>query len=181
MGSKKHLVISTVLLIGAVSLLYFLARGLKIDQSKPQSILIGRAAPVMSLRWLQGKDLVVHSHSGNLEPHLQQKPLVINFWASWCLSCRQEAHLLEKLWASFKNELTVIGVAVHDKQLDALDFARKFGKTYPLGLDPQGRTSIDYGVTGVPETFIVDKTGIVRFRQIGAVTTEFLTKIESLL
>ena len=88
---------------------------------------------------------------------------------------------MEKLWSAFKNELTVIGVAVHDKRLDALEFAHKFGKTYPLGLDPGGKTSIDYGVTGVPETFIVDKQGVVRFRQIGAVTTEFLTQIESLL
>ena len=174
MSSRSiHLLISGVLLVIAVVIVIVLARGLNVDSSKPQSMILGKPAPVIDLQWFDGY--------APLTPLGQQaKPTVVNFWASWCLSCRQEAHLLQELWQDNRQRLNVVGIAVHDTLENALGFADRFNKSYFLALDKDGALAIDYGVTGVPETFIIDSNGIVQFRQIGAVTAEFLDQIKQL-
>lgn len=173
MNKPIHLLISGLLLIIAIVIVIVLARGLNVDSSKPQSMIIGKLAPAIDLQWFSG-----YAPSTPLDQQL--KPTVVNFWASWCLSCRQEAYLLQKLWQDNRNRLNVVGIAVHDTQENALSFVHKFNKSYFLALDKDGVTAIDYGVTGVPETFIIDSRGIVQFHQIGAVTAEFLDHLEQL-
>lgn len=171
---RLHWSVIGILLVIAIAIVVVLARGLNVDSSKPQSMIIDKPAPVIAVQWFEG-----YAPSA---PVIQQgKPMVVNFWASWCLSCRQEAHLLQELWQNNQRRLNVVGIAVHDTRENALTFARRFNKSYFLALDKDGKVAIDYGVTGVPETFIIDSSGIVRFRQVGAVTDEFLDNIKELL
>ena len=173
MGRSLHWLVISVLFVVAIIIVIVLARGLNVDSSKPKSMILGKPAPAIDLRWFEG-----YTPS---TPVIQRgKPIVVNFWASWCLSCRQEAHLLQELWQQNHQRLKVVGIAVHDTQENALTFARRFNKSYFLALDKDGVVAIDYGVTGVPETFIIDRSGIVQFRQVGAVTDEFLDKVKQL-
>ncbi len=174
---RAHVLLSITLLMLAALLVYVLARGLTIDQSKPRPVLAGKSAPPFVLDWLQGESLLSGLREGSFSAAAQDKVLVLNFWASWCLSCRQEAHLLQNLWDRERARVLVLGVAVHDKVHEARRFAHQFNKTYPLGLDRNGSTAIDYGVTGVPETFIIDAQGIVQRRNIGAISAEFLQQV----
>ena len=173
MSSSLHWWVSGILFVVAIIIVVVLARGLNVDSSKPQSVILDKPAPAIDLRWFEG-------YAPSTPVAQQGKPMVVNFWASWCLSCRQEAHLLQELWQNNQQQLNVVGIAVHDTQENALTFARRFNKSYFLALDKDGMIAIDYGVTGVPETFIIDRRGIVRFRQLGAVTDEFLNKIKEL-
>jgi len=102
------------------------------------------------------------------------KPVVMNFWASWCVSCRQEAHVLESAYRKFSPKGAVfIGIAINDKRDASLRFIRRYGKTYLLAPDDEsGSISLDYGVTAVPETFLIDKRGIIHEKILGAVTQE---------
>lgn len=174
MNRPIHLIVSGALLVIAIIIVIILARGLNVDSSKPQSMVIGKPAPPLKVQWFDG-------YAPSIPLNQQTKPTVINFWASWCLSCRQEAHLLQKLWQDHRQQLNVVGIAVHDTRDNALAFAGRFNKSYFLALDRDGAIAIDFGVTGVPETFIVDGRGIVQFRQVGAVTSDFLRQVEPLL
>ena len=88
------------------------------------------------------------------------RPVVLNFWASWCVPCKQEAPLLEEVWRKHRGDgLVVVGVDINDLRGDARRFARQNRMSYPLGFDGLGETSTDYGLTGVPETFFVARSG----------------------
>jgi len=117
----------------------------------------------------------------SLEKLLTKKPVVLNFWASWCQVCRQEAAELEKFWQKYQKILTVVGIASHDHFSAARNFAKKWGKTYPLALDKEGLVAVDYGVTGFPETFLIDRQGRVVHRIFGEVTEKDLEALLPLL
>jgi cytochrome c biogenesis protein CcmG/thiol:disulfide interchange protein DsbE len=88
------------------------------------------------------------------------RPIVLNFWASWCVPCKEEAPLLEAVWRRHRDEgLVVLGVDINDLRSDARRFARQNRMSYPLGFDGVGETSTDYGLTGVPETFFIARSG----------------------
>jgi cytochrome c biogenesis protein CcmG, thiol:disulfide interchange protein DsbE len=88
------------------------------------------------------------------------RPVILNFWASWCIPCKEEAPLLETVWRRYRDRgLVVLGVDVNDLRSDARRFARQNGMSYPLVFDGIGETSTDYGLTGVPETFFVARSG----------------------
>ena len=109
---------------------------------------------------------------------LRGTPFLLNFWASWCVACKEEAHLLEaayQKWGQDPKKFRVIGVAIQDTPKAAKAFAKRFGKTYFLALDDEaGDLSLNYGLYGVPETFFIDAKGIIRYKQIGPVTPEVL-------
>ncbi len=91
---------------------------------------------------------------------LRGKAVVVNFWASWCIPCEQEAPLLEQTWQAHKDDgLVVVGVNFNDLAGDARRFMRKTGTTYPIVVDRDGDVVAKYGLTGVPETFFVDRRG----------------------
>ncbi len=114
---------------------------------------------------------------------LRGKPLVINFWASWCPPCRIEAPLIEKTWRAYKNRgLIFLGVNIQDRKEDALNYIREFHITYPNGPDPTGEISIDYGVSGLPVTFFVSRKGEVVRRWVGAIEKRALnSSIEEIM
>jgi cytochrome c biogenesis protein CcmG/thiol:disulfide interchange protein DsbE len=88
------------------------------------------------------------------------KPVILNFWASWCIPCKEEAPLLESVWQRYRQRgLVVLGVDIQDVRSDARRFARRNRMSYPLAYDGPGNTVSHYGVTGVPETFFVGRNG----------------------
>ncbi len=96
------------------------------------------------------------------------RPVVVNFWASWCGPCRQEAPIFERLSQEYgERGVLFIGVNIQDSQSDAEAYLREFTITYPNGSDEDGSISIDYGVIGIPVTFFIDRDGIVQRRWAG--------------
>jgi cytochrome c biogenesis protein CcmG/thiol:disulfide interchange protein DsbE len=110
-----------------------------------------RPAPAFSIPLMDGKPFDLASTQG--------KPVLINFWASWCIPCEDEAATLEKLSREYRDRVAFIGVNVQDTDGNARDFLRRFGVTYPNGRDLSGAVAVDYGMSGVPESYFVDRSG----------------------
>jgi cytochrome c biogenesis protein CcmG, thiol:disulfide interchange protein DsbE len=104
------------------------------------------------------------------------KPRVVNFWASWCLPCRDEAPLLQDAARRYEGRLVVVGIDYQDFTGDARRFVRTFGLTYPMGRDANGSLLGRWGVSGAPESFFIDRTGRVVAHVPGAVTKETLAE-----
>ena len=101
---------------------------------------------------------------------LRGQVVVINFWASWCVECYKEAALLEQAWQDYKGQgVMFIGVDQLDTEKEALKYMAKYGITYPSGPDMGDKISQAYGITGVPETFFIDKDGKIAHVQIGPI------------
>ena len=119
--------------------------------------LLGKPAPDFTLALL-GKQAGPALHLADLKGKL----VVINFWASWCDPCKQEAPLLQAQWQRAKAQGVVfIGIDFQDGQSAALSFVQQNDLTYTNVVDPNGSTGINYGVTGVPETFFIDRHGVI--------------------
>ncbi|HCI79145.1 MAG TPA: hypothetical protein DHW02_05610, partial [Ktedonobacter sp.] len=100
-----------------------------------------------------------------------------NFWASWCDVCRQEAPLLENTWQRMQSQhqkVLFLGVDYDDTQQDGLGFVQQYGITYPNVVDPNGTTTINYGVSGVPETFFINRHGVIVQKVVGELTEQVL-------
>ncbi|HEY2073367.1 MAG TPA: TlpA disulfide reductase family protein [Gaiellaceae bacterium] len=113
--------------------------------------------------------------SGKLDlASLRGKPVVINFWASWCVPCKGEAKMLEQAWQQYKSKGVVfVGVDYNDVTSDARTFMSHHGVTYPIVQDGSGMTGDHYGLTGVPETFFVDRRGrLVGSHIVGTITNQ---------
>ena len=94
---------------------------------------------------------------------LKGKPVIVNFWASWCIPCKDEAPALQKTYEKYRAQgLTVLGIDAQDFREDAKRFTKRFGVTYPVVYDGSGSTLGKWGVTGFPETFFVDRSGPAR-------------------
>ncbi len=147
----------------------FLGIGLTRDPHELPSPLINKAAPAFKLTELQNQ-----AKSLSNKDMLGQVWL-LNVWASWCVSCREEHALLVDF--SKSGAVPIYGLNYKDSRNDALAWLQQFGNPYATSImDADGRVGIDYGVYGVPETFVIDKTGTIRYKQIGPVTPEALEK-----
>ena len=134
-------------------------------QSHPPKI--GGPAPNFSLKRIDG--------NGKLDlASLRGKPVVINFWASWCVPCKGEAKLLEQAWNQYRSQGVVfVGVDYHDVASDARTFLSHHGITYPTVQDGSGMVGDSYGLTGVPETYFVDRQGrLVGSHIVGTITNQ---------
>jgi cytochrome c biogenesis protein CcmG/thiol:disulfide interchange protein DsbE len=87
------------------------------------------------------------------------KPMLINFWASWCLPCEDEAPALERAFRTYRGRVVFLGVDVQDTEANGRAFVDKFGVSYPNGRDASGEIAVEYGMSGVPETYFVDRDG----------------------
>ena len=104
---------------------------------------------------------------------LQGKAVIVNFWASWCAPCKEEAPFLEDIWAEKRDDgLVMLGVDTKDFRRDAHRFARRAGLTFPLVYDGPGDIASDWGLTGVPETYVIDRQGRVIESFVGAVNSD---------
>jgi cytochrome c biogenesis protein CcmG/thiol:disulfide interchange protein DsbE len=128
------------------------------------SPLVGKPAPAFAMPLFAADSTLA------LE-RLRGTPVVLNFWASWCLSCRDEARVLEAGWERYGPGVAFVGIAVNDEEGAARDFIRRYGKTYWLGSDVDGSAAVDYGLYGVPETFFIDRDGTIRARHIGPLSS----------
>lgn len=152
------------------------AAGLRRDARTIPSPLIGKPAPSFTLPLFSGGPFNTADYRGRI--------LIVNFWASWCYpACYEEAPHLQRVWERYKDRgVVVVGVNIQDRERPAREFIQRFGHTFPNGMDRTGRISIDYGVYGVPETFIIDQQGRMIYKHVGAVTEEsILEKIAPLL
>jgi cytochrome c biogenesis protein CcmG, thiol:disulfide interchange protein DsbE len=147
-----------------------LAFGLTRDPRELPRVSVGRPAPAFTLEDLTGRRVASRTMRG--------RPMVVNFWASWCTECRKEHPLLMRAHDVWGDRVQFIGVVYQDSRANAVRFLAERGEqpasTYPNLLDPAARTAIDFGVYGVPETFFVDRRGRVVFKRIGRVTDEIL-------
>lgn len=152
-----------------IVLVAFLAIGLNLNPREVPSPLIGKPAPAFTLPQL-------HQPEATFAPKdLQGRVWLLNVWASWCVSCRQEHPILVEL--AKRNIVPIYGLNYKDPREDALRWLKQFGDPYVLSIaDVEGRVGIDYGVYGVPETYLIDKAGVIRFKHIGPVTQDVLEK-----
>jgi len=142
-----------------------LALGLQRDPRVLPSPLVGKPAPAFALPALDGSGRVVRSAD------LKGQVWLFNVWASWCGPCEAEHPVLAAL--AGRAAVPVVGLAYKDQPAAAQAWLQRLGNPYAATLaDPQGGTGIAYGVYGVPETFVIDRAGVVRFRHAGALTRE---------
>ncbi|MGH7322981.1 MAG: TlpA family protein disulfide reductase [Candidatus Rokuibacteriota bacterium] len=149
-------------LLPAAGVIGLLAYGFWTNPREVPSPLLGRPAPVFSLVLFDGGRLTLAEHAGQV--------VVVNFWASWCIPCREEAPVLEAAWRAYRDRgVVVVGVNFQDSEAAARAFIKAFGLTFPNGPDPGGRIAIDHGVYGIPETFIVGRDGRIAYKHIGVI------------
>ena len=158
-----------------VALAAFLAVGLTRDPREVPSPFIGKPAPAFNIARL-------HEPEKQFSPEeMKGKVWLLNVWASWCVSCRVEHPLLVQLARS--KVVPIVGLQYKDKRDDGVAWLARHGDPYVLSVhDFDGRVGIDYGVYGVPETFVIDKQGIIRFKHIGPLNPDVIrSKFEPLI
>lgn len=148
-----------------VVLVVFLAIGLRHDPHEVPSPLINKPAPGFQLAQLREPSRRFSAEE------MRGKVWLLNVWASWCITCRDEHPLLLEYARS--KAVPIYGLNYKDKREDALSWLGELGDPYVLSVsDLDGRVGIDYGVYGAPETYLIDRNGVIRFKQIGPVTTD---------
>lgn len=164
------------LMFGATGLfLLLLGFGLTRDVQKLPSAIVGRPAPSFSLETLEGDTLA--------SSELEGEVVVLNFWASWCIPCRQEHDVLKRAERVYADRpARVVGVVYQDSRANARRFMRRLGGDWPSVMDPGSRTAIAFGVYGVPETYFLAPDQEVARKHIGPLTWEVLAStVDSLL
>lgn len=163
-------------IFGALVALLFV--GLRLDPGKVPSPLIDKPAPAFSLPQLQNPEQTLSRQD------LLGKVYLLNVWASWCVSCRTEQPVLMQLAKT--KQVEMYGLNYKDQREEALRWLAMFGNPYVASVsDTDGRVGIDWGVYGVPETFVIDRSGVIRYKHIGPVSqadldTVLLPKVREL-
>ncbi len=148
-----------------IALVVFLAIGLRHDPHEVPSPLINKPAPAFQLAQLREPEKRFSAEE------MRGKVWLLNVWASWCITCRDEHPLLLEYARS--KAVPIYGLNYKDKREDALSWLGELGDPYVLSVsDLDGRVGIDYGVYGAPETYLIDRNGVIRFKQIGPVTPD---------
>jgi len=159
-----------------VVLVALLAVGLNLNPREVPSPLVGKPAPDFTVPQLNAADQTFSPKE------MLGKVWLFNVWASWCVSCREEHPVIVE-YAKAGKLPPVVGLNYKDKREDGLHWISRFGDPYLLSaFDGDGRVGINYGVYGVPETYLIDKAGVIRFKQIGPITPDILqTRVVPLL
>lgn len=165
---KRFVLPGLVVLVFAVIVVFF-ALGLQHDPRKLPSALLDQAAPSFDLPGL--KD----GQPGLKTADLKGQVTLVNIFASWCVPCRVEHPLLMRL--AKENKVDVLGIAWKDQRQDASSFLDELGNPYKrIGFDGSGRVGIDWGVYGVPETYVIDREGRIRYKVVGPMMPQELTE-----
>jgi cytochrome c biogenesis protein CcmG/thiol:disulfide interchange protein DsbE len=160
----------TVLLVGVIivaAVFGVLFVGLGKNPAEIRSPLIGRPAPEFALREVGTQDTVDLSK-------YRGKPLVVNFWATWCGPCWEEHPVLVANARTLAPNVQFLGVVFQDKEETILNFLQQRGAAYPTLVDDRGKTAIAYGVGGVPESFFIDANGVIRAKYAGPMSPDIL-------
>ena len=152
--------ISLVLLVAVIAVL---AAGFRRDPHDIRTGTVGNPAPAFDLERLDGSDrLSLAQYAG--------KVVVLNFWASWCIPCKEENPALAAVYERYRtSDVTLIGVVYQDTPEAAREYTERMGNTWPSVLDDGGRIAIAYGVFGIPETFFIGPDGVIAGRHIGPI------------
>ena len=172
LNTKSYKLLIILAIAGLVVAL--VAAGLLLTQGDTRNVLppesssgIKELATDFTLKLLDGKDFHLNDYKG--------KPVLINFFASWCLPCREEMPVLEKIVNEYNPKGVVfLGIAVDDTEEKMKDFIAKYGVTFPVGLDKTAAIQKSFGLYGIPTTYFIDKQGIINYFHSGTVTEELL-------
>lgn len=163
MRTVTQITSAALIAVVAVLIVYSFERRLSGKRGDwPDSPLIGKTAPGFNLAMFDGKKFDITDARG--------RPVVLNFWASWCLPCAQEAEELNRAQRAYGGEALILGVNVMDDREAAIEFLAKHGVEYPNGYDPEKAVHVDYGLAGVPETFFIAPDGRILDKIAGPVT-----------
>ena len=167
-SSWPRRVAAALVLVILIGLMVALALGFRRDPHDIKTGTVGKPAPVFELDRLDG--------SGRLSlAAYQGKVVIINFWASWCIPCKQENPALVRVWERYRtSDVVLIGIVYQDTVEVARDYTARMGNTWPSVVDTDGHTAIAYGVFGIPETFFVGPDGVIAGRHIGPIDEETL-------
>jgi cytochrome c biogenesis protein CcmG/thiol:disulfide interchange protein DsbE len=174
-GKRNLLVLLPLLAFLALAALFLYRLGAG-DPSKLPSALIGRQAPKTDLPALEGL-----TRGGKAVPGLNNATFagnvtLVNVWASWCVPCHDEAPLLEEM--AKDKRIQIVGINYKDAPDNARRFLNRYGNPFvAAGVDPNGRASIDWGVYGVPETFLIGRDGAIAYKLVGPITAENLKAV----
>lgn len=148
-----------------IALAILLGVGLTLDPREIPSPFIEKSAPAFELPRL-------HDSSVNLTPEdMKGQVWLLNVWASWCAACRAEHPVITAL--ADTGEVNIVGLNYKDEPPDAIRWLQQFGDPYLASIsDLEGKVGIDYGVYGVPETFLIDQQGVIRYKHIGPISYE---------
>jgi len=173
-----------LVIVAALAALFFY--GINRDPNTRDNIrsgLVGNPAPSFELTTYErfqtsyGDSLSINQLDLTNSAPTQDTPIVLNFWASWCPPCRDEAPLLEEKWGKYQSEVLFLGVNTQDRiQENAKSFLDEFNWSFPNIIDADSRVGIQYGVFGLPETFFINKDGTVSFKYAGPLTAEIFER-----
>jgi cytochrome c biogenesis protein CcmG, thiol:disulfide interchange protein DsbE len=174
-GRRRLLVLLPLVLFLALAALFFFRLGAG-DPSRLPSVLIGREAPPTELPPVAGLERNGEPVPGIVPADFKGAVTVLNVWASWCVPCRDEAALLMAL--SGDKRIRLVGINYKDQPDNARRFLGRFGNPFVAsGTDANGRAAIEWGVYGVPETFIVGRDGKIAYKLVGPLTPENLERV----
>ncbi|NVN85808.1 MAG: DsbE family thiol:disulfide interchange protein [Rhodopseudomonas sp.] len=164
-----------VIIFAALAAIFYFGLGAG-DHSRIPSALIGRPAPPTALPALEGLNRDDVQVPGLDPAQFKGKVSVVNVWASWCVPCHDEAPLLTML--SEDKRIQIVGINYKDKPDNARRFLGRYGNPFSVvGVDGNGRASIEWGVYGVPETFVVGRDGAIAYKLVGPVSPDNLDKV----
>ncbi|RPI44555.1 MAG: DsbE family thiol:disulfide interchange protein [Betaproteobacteria bacterium] len=163
-GKALRFLLPLAIFLGIV---FFLWRGLALNPREVPSPLIDKKVPAFSVPLLSDASKTLS------DAELRGKVYLLNVWGSWCVSCREEHPVLVEL--AKKGTIPIYGLNWKDKQTDAIAWLARYGDPYVAsGVDRDGRVAIDFGVYGAPETYLIDRDGVIRFKQTGPLTWQII-------
>jgi len=169
-------IISALALLGGITMLFLSSGDSLISSSSNASTtaFTKKPAPDFEIELFSGKKIKLSDFKG-------EKPVVVNFWASWCGPCRAEGDTLAKVGSEYKDKVEFIGIATNDNQRDAKAFLDEFDITYKNGLD-KSNIARSYNITGIPTTFFIDSEGNIVDTWVGAIDEQgLIDKTDKLL
>lgn len=166
---------NAAIIAALVALIVVLALGFRRDPHDVRSAAVGKPAPAFDLAPLDGGGRVA------LEQY-RGKVVVVNFFASWCVPCREEHPALVRAWERYRtSNVVLIGILYQDSVESGREFVRRLGTTWPTAIDDEGRTAFGFGVFGVPETYFIGPDGVIAGRHFGPIDEQTLVRgIEAL-
>jgi cytochrome c biogenesis protein CcmG/thiol:disulfide interchange protein DsbE len=171
--SRRNILVLLPLIVFLALAALFLVQLWSGDPSRLPSALIGKPAPHTDLPPLAGLTRDGNAVPGLTNAAFSDKLTLVNVWASWCIPCADEVPFLEKL--SKDKRVQLVGINYKDPTENARRFLNRYGNPFvAVGVDASGRTSIDWGVYGVPETYLIDRNGTIAYKLVGPVTAENL-------